>query len=371
MVGHADRACRDPDHRRRPGRAGDEPMLGQRGRPHLVLERHRIAERWRTERWDGLRFQFPNWSVQLPDFSVPARDPDGFASEPGDRRFPRRLRRLRRARRSAAASRSRHCGGSTATACVAETSTGPIEAGNVVVATGPYQRAVMPDLLAEDARPLPGPCQPLPRARAASGRCVLVGGLGAHRAPRSPRSWRGPAGASTSRSASHRRHAASLSRARSDLVAGGDGPRPGPVEKARAPASLPRSPARMAGIPSISATSPNRASRCSADRRRARWRADLRRRPGRRAWHRSRCRLRGLPRPGRRHGSPVSATMRRRIRRRAPRRLPCRTRSSRCEARSAGAGIGSVIWSTGYGFDLGWIDVPVLDQRARPCTGTA
>ena len=29
-------------------------MLSQRGCPHLVLERHRIVERWRTERWKGL-----------------------------------------------------------------------------------------------------------------------------------------------------------------------------------------------------------------------------------------------------------------------------------------------------------------------------
>jgi putative flavoprotein involved in K+ transport len=54
--------------------------LKQRGLAHLVLERHRIAERWRSERWDGLRFQFPNWSVNLPDFSFPHADPDGFAS---------------------------------------------------------------------------------------------------------------------------------------------------------------------------------------------------------------------------------------------------------------------------------------------------
>ena len=47
---------------------------------HLVLERHRIAERWRSERWDGLRFQFPNWSVRLPDFPFPHADPDGFAT---------------------------------------------------------------------------------------------------------------------------------------------------------------------------------------------------------------------------------------------------------------------------------------------------
>src|SRR5215212_599072 len=55
-------------------------MLKRRGRSHLVVERHRIAERWRTERWHGLRFQFPNWSVRLPDFSFPHTNPDSFAT---------------------------------------------------------------------------------------------------------------------------------------------------------------------------------------------------------------------------------------------------------------------------------------------------
>ena len=54
--------------------------LKQRGLSHLVLERQRIAERWRSERWDGLKFQFPNWSVRLPDFPFPHSDPDAFAT---------------------------------------------------------------------------------------------------------------------------------------------------------------------------------------------------------------------------------------------------------------------------------------------------
>jgi putative flavoprotein involved in K+ transport len=79
--------------------------LKQRGLPHLVLERHRIAERWRSERWDGLRFQFPNWSVRLPDFPFPHADPDGFlrpqvTSSISSTPMPRSSRR-----RSAAASR--------------------------------------------------------------------------------------------------------------------------------------------------------------------------------------------------------------------------------------------------------------------------
>src|SRR6202158_5092207 len=54
--------------------------LKQRGLAHLVLERHRIGERWRSERWDGLKFQFPNWSIHLPDFPFPHSDPDAFAT---------------------------------------------------------------------------------------------------------------------------------------------------------------------------------------------------------------------------------------------------------------------------------------------------
>ena len=54
-------------------------VLQRHGREHVVLERRRIGERWRTERWDSLRFQFPNWTVQLPERPYTGDDPDGFA----------------------------------------------------------------------------------------------------------------------------------------------------------------------------------------------------------------------------------------------------------------------------------------------------
>jgi putative flavoprotein involved in K+ transport len=124
--------------------------LKQHGLPHLVLERHRIAERWRSERWDGLKFQFPNWSVRLPDFAFPHRDPDAFTSTAEIIDFieayaafvapPIRcgieVTRLRR--------------GDLASGFVAETSDGPIVADNVVVATGPYQRPLIPEVLRDE-----------------------------------------------------------------------------------------------------------------------------------------------------------------------------------------------------------------------------
>jgi putative flavoprotein involved in K+ transport len=55
-------------------------MLSQRRLPHLIVEQHRIAERWRSERWTGLCFQFPNWSIRLPGYKFEHADPNGFAT---------------------------------------------------------------------------------------------------------------------------------------------------------------------------------------------------------------------------------------------------------------------------------------------------
>ena len=45
----------------------------------MVLERDRIAERWRSARWDSLRFQFPNRVLGLPGMPYHLPDPEGFA----------------------------------------------------------------------------------------------------------------------------------------------------------------------------------------------------------------------------------------------------------------------------------------------------
>jgi putative flavoprotein involved in K+ transport len=52
--------------------------LTDRAIDHVVLERGRIAERWRSERWDSLRLLTPNWQSRLPGFSYDGPDPDGY-----------------------------------------------------------------------------------------------------------------------------------------------------------------------------------------------------------------------------------------------------------------------------------------------------
>lgn len=45
---------------------------------HVVLERGRVGERWRSERWESLRLLTPNWQTRLPDFRYEGPDPDGY-----------------------------------------------------------------------------------------------------------------------------------------------------------------------------------------------------------------------------------------------------------------------------------------------------
>jgi putative flavoprotein involved in K+ transport len=120
--------------------------LKQRGRPHLVLERHRIAERWRSERWDGLKFQFPNWSVRLPEFPFPHDDPDAFSDTGAIVRYLEAYAEFVAPpiRCGVAVTRLSQQGGGS---FLAETTDGTITARNVVVATGPYQRNIVPDIL--------------------------------------------------------------------------------------------------------------------------------------------------------------------------------------------------------------------------------
>ncbi|MBR1197201.1 NAD(P)-binding domain-containing protein [Bradyrhizobium sp. AUGA SZCCT0240] len=119
--------------------------LKQRGIMHLVLERARIAERWRSERWDGLKFQFPNWSVRLPDFAFPHSDPDAFATSGEIVTFIDAFAEFIAPPIRCGVEVTRLKRGNAG--FIAECTDGTIEASNVVIATGPYQQPLVPDLL--------------------------------------------------------------------------------------------------------------------------------------------------------------------------------------------------------------------------------
>jgi putative flavoprotein involved in K+ transport len=56
--------------------------LTELGADHIVVERGRVAERWRTARWDSLRLLTPNWMSRLPFWAYSGTDPDGYMPAP-------------------------------------------------------------------------------------------------------------------------------------------------------------------------------------------------------------------------------------------------------------------------------------------------
>ena len=55
--------------------------LGQAGIDHVVLERGRVGQRWRTQSWRSLRLLTPNWLNALPGSPYEGDDPDGFLTK--------------------------------------------------------------------------------------------------------------------------------------------------------------------------------------------------------------------------------------------------------------------------------------------------
>ncbi len=54
--------------------------LSELGVDHVVIERGKIAQRWRSQSWDSLTLLTPNWMTRLPGFKYDGDDPDGFMS---------------------------------------------------------------------------------------------------------------------------------------------------------------------------------------------------------------------------------------------------------------------------------------------------
>ncbi|NYH25251.1 flavin-containing monooxygenase [Paraburkholderia bryophila] len=120
--------------------------LSKLGVPHLVLERDRIAERWRTGRWDSLVANGPAWHDRFPGLEFDDLEPDAFA--PKERvadYFEAYARKFNAPIRTGVevTSVARHAGRPGFTV---ETSIGVVEASRVVVATGPFQRPVIPPI---------------------------------------------------------------------------------------------------------------------------------------------------------------------------------------------------------------------------------
>ncbi|CAB4647456.1 unannotated protein [freshwater metagenome] len=117
------------------------------GISHVVLERDRIAERWRSERWDSLVANGPAWHDRFPNLEFEGYDPDAFVpKEAVADYFVAYAEKFNAPIRTGVDVKSVtrlpiDSGFSV------ETSAGEIQAKYVVAATGPFQKPAIPPVV--------------------------------------------------------------------------------------------------------------------------------------------------------------------------------------------------------------------------------
>ncbi|GAA1131246.1 NAD(P)/FAD-dependent oxidoreductase [Citricoccus alkalitolerans] len=125
--------------------------LNRQGVRHLVLERHRIAERWRTERWDSLVANGPAWHDRFPGMEFADVGPDGFATKDQVADYMASYAErfdapIRTGVEVTSVRKNQGRPGFTV-----ETSEGTMQARYVVAATGPFQKPVVPEVVPHDS----------------------------------------------------------------------------------------------------------------------------------------------------------------------------------------------------------------------------
>ena len=118
--------------------------LTEQGREHVVLEKDRPGEAWRSQKWDSFTLVTPNRQNELPGFAYEGDDPHGFLTRDEVVQYiddfiasfhpPLRL----------GVKALSVAGKATGHGFTVETDAGVLEASNVVVATGTFQRPNIP-----------------------------------------------------------------------------------------------------------------------------------------------------------------------------------------------------------------------------------
>lgn len=124
--------------------------LTRQGVPHLVLEKNRIAEAWRTKRWDSLVANGPAWHDRFPSMEFANVDQDSFV--PKDQvadYFNTYVKKFElpviTGIEVQSVDKNKEDSGFTV-----QTSDGTFKAQHIVSATGPFQIPVIPSIATKD-----------------------------------------------------------------------------------------------------------------------------------------------------------------------------------------------------------------------------
>lgn len=117
-------------------------LLTQQPREHVVLERQRIGEAWRSDKWDSFTLVSPNWSIRLPGFAYAGDDPDGYLTRDEIFRYVEEYAQRFDLPVRTGVNVTRVEGNDQGFMVTSDA--GAIEAANVVIATGAFQQPRLP-----------------------------------------------------------------------------------------------------------------------------------------------------------------------------------------------------------------------------------
>ncbi|EPN85805.1 hypothetical protein A234_05122, partial [Pseudomonas syringae pv. actinidiae ICMP 19101] len=123
--------------------------LSRLGIQHLVLEKHRVAEAWRSGRWDSLVANGPAWHDRFPGLEFDM-DPDGFAGKEQVADYFERYARAFDAPIKTGVEVTRVTRNTERSGFTVETSAGTYVVNHLVSATGPFQKPVIPAIAPVD-----------------------------------------------------------------------------------------------------------------------------------------------------------------------------------------------------------------------------
>ena len=121
--------------------------LSEQGIDHLVIERDRIAERWRTARWDSLVANGPAWHDRFPMLEFEDCDGDGFPTRDSVVHYFETVAERINAPMRCGVEVKRAARLPSGRGFRIETSDGVVTADHVVAATGPFQTPVIPPVV--------------------------------------------------------------------------------------------------------------------------------------------------------------------------------------------------------------------------------
>ena len=121
--------------------------LSANGIDHLVLERSRIAERWRVERWSSLVANGPAWHDRFPSKEFSDCGPDDFPTKDSVVSYFEDFAAEKNVPIRCGVEVTEVSKSADGLGFDIETSHGPLHARNVVAATGPFQKPAIPPLV--------------------------------------------------------------------------------------------------------------------------------------------------------------------------------------------------------------------------------